>query len=182
MPEQGTGQPAKVRARARVEHQSPGRVRARIPRHDRSPEHTARVRKHLESHPEVHAVEVNQRTGSVLVRGDRTDGLRAALDECLEVVEEAGPENLPEAGVESVVVLLRGVDTRIMRSTHGRFSLRWLVPASFVAVALRQLVRGGLTVGEIPWFVLLYYGIDSFLKLYPQHAPRASAPPAGPGA
>lgn len=182
MSERGTGQATRERAHALVVHQSPGRMRARIPRQDRSPEHTARVREHLEAHPEVHAVEVNERTGSILVRGERTDGLREALDECLELVDESGPENLPEAGVESVVVLLRGVDTRIMRSTHGRLSLRWLVPASFVAVAVRQLLRGGLTVGEIPWFVFLYYGIDSFLKLYPQHAPKAPAPPAGKGA
>lgn len=172
-----SGQPAR-RERAHVEHRGAGRVRARVERHARSPEHMARVRRHLEGHPAVQAVEVNQRTGSVLVRGKETDGLHAALDECLEIVEESGPENVPEAGVEAIVVLLRGVDRRIMRSTGGRLSLRWLVPAGFIAVALRQLVRSGLTVGEIPWFVLLYYGVDSFLKLYPQHAPKAPTPEA----
>jgi Heavy metal associated domain 2 len=166
------------RGRAHVEHRSAGRVRVRVERQARSPEHMAQVRRHLEAHAAVQAVEVNQRTGSVLVRGKETGDLHAALDECLEILEEAGPENVPEAGVEAIVVLLRGVDRRIMGSTGGRLSLRWLVPAGFIAVALRQLVRGGLTVGEIPWFVLLYYGVDSFLKLYPQHAPKAPAPAA----
>jgi hypothetical protein len=142
----------------------------------------ARVRKQLEAHPAVNAVEVNPRTGSVLVQGNETEGLRAALGESLELVEEAGPENLPEAGVESIVLLFQGIDRRIMRSTGSRFSLRWLVPATFVAVALRQLLRGGMTVGEIPWFVLLYYGVDSFLKLYPQHAPKAPTSPDGTAA
>jgi hypothetical protein len=169
---------ANGRARAHVEHRSAGRVRVRVGRQARSPAHMARLRQHLEAHPAVRAVEVNQRTGSVLVQGGKTDDLRAALDEFLEIIEEEGPEKLPEAGVESLVVLVRGVDRRLMRSTGSRLSLRWLVPAGFIAVALRQLVRSGLTVGEIPWFVLLYYGVDSFLKLYPQHAPKAPTPEA----
>lgn len=179
MPQHDPGQATGTRAPARVEHVTAGRVRVRIPRGHRSAERLARVRGHLAAHPAVRSVEVNPQTGSVLVRGDRTAGLRAALAESLELVEEAGPDNLPEAGVESVVVLLRGVDSRILRTTQGRFSLRWLVPASFFAIALRQLLNSGLTVGEIPWFVLLYYAVDSFLKLYPQHAPKASASPNG---
>ena len=175
-PARPPARPPARRERAHVEHRSAGRVRVRVGRQARSPEHMARVRRHLEAHPAVHSVAVNQRTGSVLVQGKTADDLRAALDSCLEIVDEAGPENLPEAGVESVVILLKGVDRRIMRSTGGRLSLRWLVPAGFVAVALRQLLRSGLTVGEIPWFVLLYYGVDSFLKLYPQHAPKAPTP------
>lgn len=183
MAKQGPGRPPRSdhtadgqttsRARARVEHRSAGRVRVRVGRQERSPEQMTRLRQRLEAHPSVKAVDVNPRTGSVLVQGSRAGDLRSALDESLEIIEEAGPENLPEAGVESVVVALRAVDSRIARSTGGRLSLRWLVPVSFCAVALRQLVRGGLTIGEIPWFVLLYYGIDSFFKLYPQHAPKA---------
>jgi len=134
------------------------------------------VRRQLEARPDVRAVEVNPMTGSVLVRGDDANGLETALREVLEVVEAAGPENAQEAGLESAVILLKEVDSRIMRSTHGRMSLRWLVPAGFVAIAIRQLLRNGLTVGELPWFVLLYYGVDSFLKLYPQHAPQPHHP------
>jgi hypothetical protein len=161
-----------TRAHARVEHHTPGRVRVRVPREDRSPERMDRVRRQLEAHPAVNAVEVNPQTGSVLVRGEHTNGLRGALDACLEIVEEDGPENVQEAGLESALVLVGSLDRWIARSTGGQLSLRWLVPASFVAVALRQLVRQGVTLGELPWFVLLYYGVDSFIKLYPQHAPQ----------
>ena len=28
------------------------------------------------------------------------------------------------------------------------------------------------TLGTIPWYVLLYCGADSFLKLYTEHAPQ----------
>jgi hypothetical protein len=34
------------------------------------------------------------------------------------------------------------------------------------------LIAEGLTVGAVPWYVLVYYGVDSFLKLYPEHAPQ----------
>ena len=160
------------RARARVEHHTPGRVRVRVAREERSPEHMERVRKRLEAHPDVAGVDVNPQTGSILVRGQHSNGLRAALEESLELVEDKGPEDVQEAGLESALILVRGLDRWIGRSTRGQLSLRWLVPASFIAVALRQLVRQGVTLGELPWFVLLYYGVDSFIKLYPQHAPR----------
>ena len=161
-----------ARAHARVEHHTPGRVRVRVSREERSPEHMERVRRQLAAHPDVAGVDVNPQTGSVLVRGEHANGLRAALEECLEIVEEEGPENVEEAGLESALALVRGLDRWIGRTTGGQLSLRWLVPASFIAVALRQLVRQGVTMGDLPWFVLLYYGVDSFLKLYPQHAPR----------
>lgn len=161
------------RVRARLEHRGAQRLRVRVAQEDRSPEHMERLRSQLSIHPAVQKVEVNHRTGSILVRGEVPSELEDAMRKSLELVEEAGPENVPEAGVESVVLLVKSLDGRIRRSTGSRVSLRWLVPASFVAVAVRQLMREGLTVGAIPWYVLLYYGVDSFLKLYPHHAPKA---------
>ena len=61
------------RVRARVEHNMPGRVRVRIARGDRSPAHMERLRQRLQAHPDVSAVQVNPQTGSVLVRGARTE-------------------------------------------------------------------------------------------------------------
>src|SRR5215469_90797 len=69
------------RAHARVEHHTPGRVRVRVAREERSPEHMERVRRQLEAHPDVAGVDVNPQTGSVLVRGEHANGLRAALEE-----------------------------------------------------------------------------------------------------
>jgi hypothetical protein len=132
-----------------------------------------RLRGQLSAHPAVESVEVNERTGSVLVHGTVTSELEDALGQALELVSEAGPENVPEAGVESLVLMVKDVDSRLQRATSSRLSLRWLVPAAFIGVAVRQLMREGLTIGNVPWYVLLYYGVDSFLKLYPHHAPKA---------
>ena len=170
------------RVRARLEHRSEGRVRARVSRGYRSPKQMEAVRHRLSAHSSVRNVVVNHRTGSVLLEGKDTRALEDALKEVFEVVEEAATGEISPAGVESVVLLVRKADNRLRRTTGERFSLRWLVPAAFVAAGIRQLVREGPTLGAIPWYVLLYYGVDSFLKLYPEHAPRARASPGDPAA
>ena len=133
-----------------------------------------RLHSQLRADRAVQHVQVNHRTGSILVQGEVGSQLEKALRASLEVVEESGPENVQEAGVESAVLLVRNVDRKLRRTSGSRLSLRWLVPAGFIGFGLRQLLRDGLTVGNVPWYVLLYYGVDSFLKLYPHHAPRAS--------
>jgi hypothetical protein len=133
-----------------------------------------RIRERLAAHPEVRTVEVNPRSGSVLVVGARADGLRTALEELVDVVAVVSGERQSEASIQAVVQLVKRADAKLVKLSDGRVSIRWLVPASFIAVALRQLLRQGLTLAEVPWFILLYYGVDSFLKLYPEHAPERS--------
>ncbi|HEY4025812.1 MAG TPA: hypothetical protein VGO86_05215 [Candidatus Dormibacteraeota bacterium] len=150
-------------------------MRIRVdPRH-RSPEQMDLVRRRLDANPDVDSVTVDLRTGSILVLGSSTERLRAALDTVVDIVEEAGPEGLPEAGVVVAVDLVRDLDRRLAAATAGRVSLRWLVPAAFLTIGVRQLIRQGLTAGQIPWFVLIYYGVDSFLKLNPEYAPATRA-------
>lgn len=133
-----------------------------------------RVRQRLARHPDVQSVEVSERTGSVLVLGTQTERLRAALEEFLELVEEApSPEAVRDRGVETAVTLVKDLDDRLAWATGGRLQLRWLIPATFVGFGVRQLIAQGLTIGSVPWYVLVYYGVDSFLKLYPEHAPQA---------
>src|SRR5215510_8254726 len=168
--------------RVRLEHHSDGRVRVRVSREDRSPEQMEAMRRKLSSHPAGHNVEVNPRTGSVLLEGEDARGLEEALSEVFDVVADVAGAEAPAAGVESLVLLIKQADRRLRRTTGQRFSLRWLVPAAFIAAGIRQLMKQGLTLGTIPWYVLLYYGVDSFLKLHPEHAPRARASPGDPAA
>jgi hypothetical protein len=132
----------------------------------------AEIRSYLQAHPMVTSVQVNDRSGSVLVEGERNEVLRSALEELFNVVAETAGQRETDATVQLVVDLVKRADARVSELTEGKLSIRWLVPVSFITVALRQLLRQGLTLGDIPWFVLLYYGVDSFLKLYPEHAPN----------
>jgi hypothetical protein len=133
------------------------------------------LKQRLASNPHVSSVQVNPRSGSVLVTGTAQAELQAALTGVLNVVQAVRSTHQPEeAAIETVVGVVREADKTLRRYTDGRLSIRWLIPATFVGVGLRQLLREGLTLGTVPWYVLIYYGVDSFLKLYPQHAPQPS--------
>lgn len=164
------------KVRARVEHRSPGRIRARVLKTDRDEDALERVKQRLDSQPGVDRSTVNPRSGSILVEGERTDALHAALDQVLELLAADPSHEAADAGVEASVELVKRLDVKLGELTDGRVSLRWLVPAAFISVGVRQLVAEGLTLGTVPWYVLLYYGVDSFLKLYPEHAPRGRRP------
>jgi hypothetical protein len=172
------------RPRARIEHVGAGRVRARVKREARSTPAMAELQVKLGQHAAVGRVEVNPQSGSVLVFGADARELKSALYQFLDLVEEAGPSGMDTVGVEVAVGLVGEIDRKLRRHTGGWVSLRWAVPASFIALGLKQLLRQGFTVGAVPWYVLLYYGVDSFLKLYPEHAPvstgRARAAVATP--
>lgn len=159
---------------ARLEHSSPGRIRIRVSQEHRRPELLEALGRRLKADHAVQSVEVNARSGSVLVQGLDSRSLRAALDGVFSVVERAGHEGAGEVGVDSAVSLIKQVDRKLSDATGRRISVRWLVPAAFITVGLRQAVVQGLSLGVIPWYVLLYYGVDSFLKLFPEYAPQAA--------
>jgi hypothetical protein len=137
----------------------------------------------LAAQPGVTHAEVNSSTGSVLVHGIDRRKLEAAMNEALTLVEALRGVESPEAGVDHVVGLVQTADQRLKEATGGRVSLRWFVPTAFIAAGIRQLLLQGFTIGTVPWYVLLYYGVDSFIKLFPEHAPGqdAGTPSSPPG-
>jgi hypothetical protein len=162
-----------VRARGRLEHRSPGRVRVRVDREHRTPQRMELVRDRLSGNAMVTGVEVNPKTGSVLLHGPRDDVPIDLLSDIFELITTTAAAPIVEPGVEEAVNLVKLVDDRIRDVTAGRLSLRLLVPATFIGVGIRQLLAEGLSLSTVPWYVLIYYGVDSFLKLYPEHAPQA---------
>lgn len=165
------------RLRARLEHASPGRIRVRVDKEHRRQDLMEAVGRRLHANYGVQSVEVNPATGSILVQGADTHSLRAALNGAFSIVERAKQEGVGEMGVESAVSLIKQLDRKLSDATGRRISIRWAVPAVFVTVGMRQAVVQGFSIGVIPWYVLLYYGVDSFLKLFPEYAPQA--PPQG---
>ena len=157
---------------ALLEHRSHGRIRVRVPRQSRTEGALGQARQLLEAKAAVSRVTVNPRSGSILVEGDNTDLLHSTLQEVVNLFEQASAETTANAGVEAAVNAVKRLDQKLGEMTGRRVSLRWLVPAAFIAVGIRQLRTQGFTVGTVPWYVVIYYGVDSFLKLYPEHAPR----------
>lgn len=160
-----------TRPRATVAHRSHGRVRARLER-PFHPQHLELIRDRLADHPDVSSVEVNPATGSVLLTGHHADRLHHALAEVVDLIAPVVQGDGLEPGVEAAVNVVKLADYRLRNATGGRFSLRVLVPTTFIAIGIRQLIAEGLSIGAVPWYVLIYYGVDSFLKLYPELGPR----------
>lgn len=134
----------------------------------------ALLQRSIRSHPSVSAVAVNEKTGSIVVQGS-PGKVRGAVDEFLEIVEESGEAGDGEVGIATAVGVVKALDRRVQAVTGHRMRLRFLVPAAFFGLGLRALIVDGLTVGSLPWFVLVYFGIDSFMKLYPEHVPAKRA-------
>jgi Heavy metal associated domain 2 len=145
----------------------------------RRPELLHQIKRRMEAQPGITNVEVSSRTGSVLVMSDSDDLIDEALHEAFELVSAVETGEASEEAVRTLVTAVSEADRRIRTLTGGYVSLRWAVPAMFASAGVRQLFAQGLTLGNIPWYVLLYYGVDSFLKLYPEHSPSG---PRGPGA
>lgn len=101
--------------------------------------------------------------------------VRGAVGEFLEIVDESGKAGVGEIGIGTAVGVVKELDRRVQAMTGHRLRLRFVVPATFFGLGIRALIVDGLTVGSMPWFVLVYFGIDSFLKLYPEHAPAKKA-------
>ncbi len=156
------------RPSGRIEHAAHGRIRVRIAKPDRHPEQMEKVRAHVADLDEVHDVDVNYRTGSVLIHSSDADRVRQALQSVLDLVPI---ERENQTQVNALVAAVKLGDDRLKAASRGRVSLRWVVPGAFFAIGVRQLMKTGFTVGTVPWYVLLYYGADAFIKLYPEHAP-----------
>lgn len=54
--------------------------------------------------------------------------------------------------------------------TNGVLDLRILLSMGLGAIALRQLFLRGLRLDDIPWYVLAWYALDTFVKFHPETA------------
>ena len=79
--------PKMKRAGVVVEHRSLGRTRVRLSKEHRTPEKMAAIQEQLSQHPDVQSVEINQRTGSVLIKHSHERDGHEVLKETFAGVE-----------------------------------------------------------------------------------------------
>ena len=155
----------------------PGRVRLKVAPAYRTQEEMQRVAAALTGLPGMGDVRVTVGTGSILAFFDpereSLDSLRAALGGIgVDLGAPAG--GTPSAGgagrtaraATNVTTTLGGLDERVGRMANGAFDLRLLVPVGLGALAIRQILREGLELEEIPWYVLAWDAFQSFNTLY----------------
>jgi len=179
-----------------VKSKTHGRIRIQLDAEHRSPEAMAALKAHLEQGEHVSSVEINPRTGSVIVKHDsKHDGhaiLHKALQEAELVAEVAleveGPE---EEGGESgqakldqqIANTMVRFDEALYRATGGRIHARGRVlPLSIAGLGVAQILAYGISLEMLPGPVLLWLAFDihrRFTKERPYDL--AEAEPGGAG-
>jgi hypothetical protein len=140
------------------------------------------VRDHLQRQQGVRAVQARSGTGGVLVHYDPAE---TSIDHLLDVLHDIGVvvagltaeedlgdlgETLSESGsshtANSIMSAVDDLDRRLSTATAQRLDLKVLFPLGLGALGVRQLVRSGLGLEQVPAFILLWYAFDAFYKLH----------------
>lgn len=154
--------------RVHLVSRAPGRVRLRVSsphRHNHKMESIACA---LNERLEIYRVRTNVQSGSITVFHTRE---YSSFENICAILQDLGiifhdvteGQSRAAAGVTQAAADL---NQRVNRATRGAVDLRFLIPLSFSALALRQLLVKGLQLEIIPWYVLAWYAFDSFIKLH----------------
>lgn len=75
---------------------------------------------------------------------------------------------------QTIMQGMTDVDTRIRELTNGTVDARSLTSLFLGGFALRQLLVKGPQLDDLPWYVLAWYALDSFVKFHDRHSPLLS--------
>ena len=174
----------------RVVHHLPGRVRVKLDKRELTPDVLARIEQTLASVPGIHECTANPRTGSLLVRYD-ADSVDLAelvrLSDAADVVatdararqawsddRDGKPEHW-STWAHAIHTRFAALDRRLRVASGDRFDLKMVMPMAFGVLAIRQVVTQAGSLAPIPWYVLLWYAFDSYMKLHGQSTPGRTA-------
>jgi len=153
----------------------PGRVRLKVPRGRGMLQTMQRIADALSLRDEVSDVQVHPHTGSILVHYDpervKLDELHLALQLLGIAIHRATTTGAPSsvAGVsEASATITRkvaGLNAWVGQATNGLGDLRLFVPLGLAAITTQQIVRHGLKVHDLPWYVGAWYAYQSFVTL-----------------
>lgn len=168
--------------RTGLAHHLAHRTRYRISVKHRGDEAVERIRRALMSLPGVKSVDVNQRTGSVLVHHEERPAMLESIGSSLErlgndIFEEVIDSELDGImpGASLVGHLIRknvtDLDSFVADQTNNLFDLKMLLPLAFLGAGIYKAARNRNWLDQVPVWVLFYYAYDSYLKF---HGPAAS--------
>ena len=162
----------------RIVHRVPGRLRVRFARGSVSPEALSRMRATVLKIKGVARCEANGRTSCLLVHFDEAafddrrfaravGGLAESMSpgDTVLVATVNGRDEGPSRLARVINVRLRLLDRRLRHATGDRVDLRTIVPIGFAGLALREVIVNSARLPAIPWYVLLWYAFDSYLRL-----------------
>ena len=163
---------------ARIVHRIPGRMRIRFGRGTVTPEALSGLSATVLKVKGVERCEANGTTACLLIHFDEAgfdaDSFAVAIGGLAEVTSPNGTVIVaaPDARDEGpsrlarvINVRLRLLDRRLRRATGDRVDLRTIVPIGFAGLAIREIMASSARLPAIPWYVLLWYAFDSYLRL-----------------
>jgi hypothetical protein len=159
-----------------VSHHLPHRTRYRLPKHKRDPKLAKKIKDKILEVPGVTDVDVNERTGSVLVTHEEKPGMIDSLGVALDAIAE----DLFDEFLESEIGIFPGVsifahlltkrageaDQYVAGRTNNYFDLKTLVPMLFLGAGVIKVAQTKNWLGQVPAYVLFYYAFDSYIKLH----------------
>ncbi len=169
-----------------LEHSVPGRARLRVPK-PRSAQQVRQIAGRVERAEHVRGVEANPTTGSLLVRFGADDPLDLIIDEIsllgfnIASAFERKPANVhtqtrAAAAIENV---MSHANSKLHVMTRGHMDIRLAVPAIYMLLGVRNLLRQRGRLRDATWYQLMYWAFDSFFKLHEEQTVKGGAPGRG---
>jgi hypothetical protein len=184
-------------AGAMVEHRSRGRTRVRLSKEHRTPEKMAAIQEQLSQHPDVQSVEINQRTGSVLIKHNHERegheilresiaGAEALAGLILDVpVGEDGEQDGGGGEYGKVDATLADLASRIdewqakRTGIHGRGAF---LAGGIAGLGVVQIAIYGISLEMLPGPVLFYiaYDVHRRVRMEEEKLEKAKQSAVGP--
>jgi hypothetical protein len=159
-----------------VVHQLPHRIRIRISQAGRKEKYLSKAKELLQTVPGVHNVEVNSKTGSLLVQHDPGAFSAATLENALNSIARIFAELFPlteltdDSGIsqisDSVYSFIGVADDKLSNWSNNTIDLKTVVPLILAYIGLRKISETKSILGEISPIVLLYYAFDTYYKFH----------------
>lgn len=181
---------SEIRGHFHIAHTIPGRIRVRLHHPKPHPSLMQLLKKEISTKEGIYQVIINPTTGSVIINYDQDrcthQDMMAILGEIglvfKDLMTEGGPGLPGKADLESNSIAkqlakgLGALDQQICARTGGKANLRLLVPVLMAGLGVRQIMKKGWGLSEVPGYVLIWYAFDAFYKFHPEivHLPTSS--------
>lgn len=149
---------------------APGRIRLRAAGGGRAADQLEDTARALGAAPDVTAVEVRPRSGSVVVRFE--PGGASKVEEQLRAMGVTAEDTLAGKDPATVIASGAGALNRAVASRVGGHDLRLLMPLALGLLSTRQALRGRDRLADAPWYVLAWYAAESFMRHHGRAADR----------
>jgi hypothetical protein len=165
-----------------IAHHLPQRTRIKLPRSHRDAASIARITDSIKRVNTVNSVEVNARTGSMLVYHEEDTEILGSLQgalgevagELIEAALEAEAMSFPGLSIVAHLIgkTMGKADTHLSTATNNLVDLKTMLPVTFVAAGIAQSLRSGVFLGPVPNWVFFYLAYDTYMRF---HSPSMSA-------